>query len=137
MPDAHHHPVLRPGGDYERRRQRGALEGERVVPRRLDRRRQAGEGAAAGVVDRPCLAVDRGHAHDACAVRDTNGLVAEADPEGRHRWTELPDELDADACPLGARRPGRDDDGRRVQRADLIDRDLVVAGHGHLGAGSG
>src|SRR5687767_10679588 len=60
--------------------------------------------------------------------------MAEADAEDRHRRTEALDGGNRDAGVLGTARAGRNHDPRRRQRRDLVQRDLVVAAHRHLGA---
>ncbi len=137
MPQAHDHAILRPGGDLELVRQRGGAHRQRVIAGGVERRGQALERAGAGVVDRPRLAVHRRHAHDRRAVGDADRLVPKADPQHRDRWTQPLHELDADARLLRPGRSGRDDDGVGPLRVDLVDRDLVVARDGDIGADAG
>jgi hypothetical protein len=71
--------------------------------------------------------------HDPAAVRLADRLVAEANAEGRDLAAPAPDRVDRDPRLGGRARAGREDDRVRPQRADIIDRYLVVATHLDLG----
>ena len=93
-----------------------ALDQQRVVARRLERARQAGEDAAPVVEDRRGLAVhDLARAHDLAAEGLPDRLVAEAhaqdrDLPGVRRMTSQ-----ADPGLVGRARPGRDHDVGRAR----------------------
>src|SRR5512146_3286986 len=64
---------------------------------------------------------------DFSAERDRQGLMAEADAEKRQTSGEMPDRIDGHSSLVRRAGPRRDDDPVRLQRLDLLDRDLVVA----------
>ena len=103
---AHHQAVARPRRDLQLGGERVAGHGQRVVPARLERGGEAGERAAARVLDGRLLAVHRLDADDVCAVGDAHGLVAEADAEHRQGRAKTLHQLHADAGLLRARRTG-------------------------------
>src|ERR1051326_8240698 len=68
-----------------------------------------------------------GRVDDCTAERVPDGLVTEAHAERRDRRAECPYELDADPCILGPSGARRKENAVRLQPADLIKGDPVVA----------
>src|SRR5688572_2352939 len=79
------------------------------------------------------LAVDGLAAHYLGAESLPDGLVAEADAEGRDTLTDLPDQLYRDPGLVRRAGTGRDYYPIRVEFGDLLQRDLIVAPHEDLG----
>ena len=71
-------------------------------------------------------------AHDLAAEHLPDALVTEADAQDRDLAAEGADRIVGDAGIIWSSRPGRDHDA--VEPRQLVDRDLVVAEHGRLGA---
>src|SRR3954468_21136568 len=108
---AHDLAVLGPCGDLELRRAARALDGERMVARRLVRRRQALEDAAALVVDARDLAVHEGLRVDHLAAEGlADRLVAEAHTEDRDFPLEALEKRKADTRLVRRARAGRKHD---------------------------
>src|SRR4051794_29235661 len=127
--DRHHHAAA-PGRDLEAVRQLGVGD-QRVVAADRQRVRQAGEQAAAVVLDVRRLSVHRDVADDRAAERLHERLVAEADAERRHaRLGEAAHDLDRHAGLVRRARPGRDDHAVEALLEQLVDLRRVVA-HGH------
>src|SRR6185437_16413071 len=94
---------------------------------------QAGEYAGTLVLDARRLAVHHAlGAHHSTTICLADGLMSEADAEGGNRTSPAADRGDRDACLRRCAGPRRDDDGRRRQRADLVDRDGIVAPYHRL-----
>src|SRR4051794_26061126 len=106
-----------------------------MVPRRFEWIWQASEHPVPVVLDRRGLAVHQPiRANHIAAENMADALVAEADTQQRRRWAEAPDHVIGNT--RFSRRAGarRNTDTLRLQLADLIQRDLVVPAHEHLGA---
>ncbi len=137
-PDAVTHPhdlaLVRPGADLEIGVvERLALDDEAVVARRLERVGQAAEDALTVVVDRRGLAVhDADVAHHLAAEDVADALVAETDAQDRRRGGEAFQHLVGNAGLARRAGAGGKDDVRRLQLADLIRRDLIVAEDPHV-----
>src|SRR5206468_885719 len=84
---------------------------ERVVPPRLDGARQSGEDAASVVPHEARLAVEECPCLSDLAPEGLDdGLMTEADAEGRRRRPEDTDQLDRVAGPRGSTGTGGDDE---------------------------
>ncbi len=96
---------------------------------------EAGEQAAAIVLDRRALPVHElpGTDHLPAEGR-AHRLMSEAHAENRHPGREALDRRHRDARILRTARTGRNDDVRRRERFDLVERHHVVAPDQHLGA---
>ena len=118
MPEAHDLALGRPRADLEAGRQRLALDEERVVSRRLERRGDAVEEAAAVVKDGRRLSVHQAPgAHDAPPVGLPDRLVPQTDSEDRQTAAESLQDLERDAGLVRRARTGRDEQamGRRAR----------------------
>src|SRR5467141_3616131 len=73
-------------------------------------------------------------AHHLAAKHLPDRLVPQTDTENGHPPGQAFDQFERDAGALGRARPGGDDNGARRERLHLVDADLVVADHAHLGA---
>ena len=115
-------PSLGGRRDVEHRRQRLALDRQRVVADHREPLGQRRVDAAAVGRDDVGLAVHLPlRADDLAAERRADRLVAEADAEDRQLAGEGPDRVDADAR-LGRRaRPGREHERVGLQRGDAVD----------------
>jgi len=116
------------GGDFQRSRQRGPLDDQRMVAHHPKRAWKAFKESTAVVADKRSLTV-----HDAtrcadhlAAVRRADSLVPEANAKNRHRWPELPDEWDADAGVCWRTGPGREHNRLGAEPLHLVDGDRVV-----------
>ena len=129
------HAVLAGGGDFQRRRHAGRIDGEGVIARGQEIIVEAAEHRLAGVMHAGQLAVHRfGRAHDAAAIDLADGLMAQAHAQDRHVAGGLFDHLQADAGLVGGAGAGRQHDAFRLHRQRLGGRDLVIADHVHLRA---
>src|SRR6516164_1098610 len=116
------------GSHGELARQACALDHERMVARRLERRIDAAKDAAAVVADLRQFAVHlRRRSHHLAAEGLADRLMAEADAEDRNFLRRLRDQIEADAGLLGRARPGRQHDGVRVGSDHGFARHFVVA----------
>src|SRR5262249_49105010 len=96
MADGHDHAVLGLGIDAKKNRRRRAIDNQRVIARRLHRRRASFEQSLAAMPHRRDLAVHRrGAAHDARAERLAERLMTEADAEQRNVIVETDEIEDA------------------------------------------
>src|SRR6185312_1139020 len=112
-----------------------ALDRERMVAGRRERRRQPGEHAPSVVRDRRELAVHHlAGAHDRAAECFTDRLVAKAHAEDRQLPGEAPDQRHRHAGFGRRARTRRNDDALRREPLDLVERDRIVAMHAHVGA---
>ena len=128
--DRHDLAVLGGRGDSQFLGQSLARDHERVIPSRPERIGQPSEDAAAVVPDLGSFAVHRPRRpHDRGAVRRCNALVPETHTEDRRRGPKPPDHLSRDPRFGGRARTRRDDDVRRPERRDLLQRRGVVAPH--------
>src|SRR5512133_2904466 len=135
LPVAHPHgfAVFALSGDFQAIGQAGALDRERMIAGRAERRGQAGEHPLRAVAYVRGLAVHHpARMHDAAAEGLAYRLMPEAYAEYRQPAGELADQGDRDAGFAWGARPGGDDDARGVQRRDAFDVDGVVAHHPHL-----
>src|SRR5205807_7539160 len=133
VPDGHDRPVLGAGRDAQLGGEPRAGDDERVVARRLERVREAGEQTTPVVADAGRLAVHRTPgAHDAGTVRGADALVPQAYAEDGDRRPEPPHDVRRN--PRFARRTGPrgDDDMRRPKSLDLLVRRSVVASYNGL-----
>src|SRR4051812_21487887 len=97
MAHAHDLAVIRPGGHFEIRWTRLALDCERMVPSGFVRRRQAAENAGARVMDARHLAVhERLRVHHMPAECLPDRLVPETYAEDRHVACEFLDHGERD-----------------------------------------
>src|SRR5262245_42251362 len=130
MPHGHDFAVFGGRGDVQVGREAGARDHERVVATRLEWAGEAGEDAAAVVLDARGLPVHGTvRAHDPGAVGGSDALMPQADSQDWRRGTEAPDDVDRDARLRRGARAGRDDDVGRPPPGDLVERDRVVAMH--------
>jgi len=96
---------------------------------------EATKDPPAGVVDAAGLAMHQVRcANDLAAHGLADGLVTEADAEQRRRRSEAVDQAQANPGFVRGTRPRRQHDGFRRHLLDLVERDLVVADHGRVGA---
>ncbi len=127
---AHDLSIRRPGRDFQVVRQGLALDGQRVIARRRERRRQTRKDAFPLVQDRRGLAVHQGLGADhVSAERLTDGLMAQADAQNRHGCRRRLDQRQADAGLIRCAGTGRQQHGGGVQRPRLIHRQVVIAHH--------
>src|SRR5262249_44149003 len=111
-------------------RERPRPDHETVIPGGLEGVRQAGEQAAAIVVNAIHFTVHKLHRPDDVAAGGlSDGLMAEADAEDRELAGERLDRRAGDARLLRRARAGRNDQVRRPAPLNLIDRDLIVPMH--------
>src|SRR5262249_41220477 len=94
----------------------------------------AAEHAAALMVHLGELAMHRrGRAHHITAERLADRLVAKADAEHRNVGGGRIDQIEADAGLVGRAPNGRPHDRVGLRADHMVDRDLVVAMHDHVG----
>src|SRR3984885_8447644 len=111
-------------------RQAFALDHERVIARRLERRVDAAKNAAAVMADFRQLAVDEcRRAHHLAAEGVADRLVAEADAEDRDCRSGARDQIETDAGLFGRAGAGRQHDRIGVGGDDVVACHLVVAMH--------
>src|SRR5436190_16206484 len=105
MGNRHHFAGGGPGGDVDFRRQRFALDDERVVSAGCKRILKTRKYSLAMMFDRTGPPVHRlRRSDDICPVRGGNDLMPQADTEHRRRLPELPYNFDrASRLPRGAR----------------------------------
>ena len=119
--------------DFQLRRQRGALDRQRVVADHAELARQPVVHAALVGGDGAGLAVHLHlRAHDAPAQRRADALVPKAHAQDRQPASEVADGLHAHAGLGRAARAGREHQPPRLQRGDAGHVDLVVAHHAHV-----
>ncbi len=129
----HQFIAIGPRRDLEVRRERIALKRQRMVSRRDERIRQAVVDAMAVVMDGTRLTVHEPfRTDDAPAKRLPDALMTKANAEDWNPTAQLFDNVNADPGFVGRAWPRRDDDVRRVQRGDLVHRNLIVANNLHL-----
>ena len=104
-------------------RHAGAVDHQRMVARRLERPVDAAEDAGAFVLDERELAVHRHRrAHHLAAEDLADGLMTEADAEGRDGRRRLGDEIEADAGVVRRAGAGREHDGVGIGGDHLVGR---------------
>src|SRR5579863_5105624 len=130
---SHDEAVVRFRGHAQRRRKARAIDDQRVIACRLERRVDAAQDAGAVVADGRKLAVHRDwRADDGAAESVANRLMAEADPKHRDFAGNRPDQIEADTGVLGSTRAGRKHDGVGIGGHNGGAGDPVVAMHAHL-----
>src|SRR6202158_3288859 len=130
----HHEPVVGLGGDFELGGHAIALDDERVITRRLERRVDAAQHPFTLVLDGRELAVHgNGGAHPVAAIGAADRLVAEADAENRHAVAEPLDEFERNTGFFRGAGTGRNYDRVGARLGQRIDGDLVVPMHFDLG----
>ena len=130
---AHDLAVLRARRDDQLGRAGLALDRQRVVADHAELARQAGVDALAVGGQRAGLAVHLAlRAHDAAAERRADALVAQAHAQDRQLADVGLDRRHAHAGLGGRAGPGRQHQVIGLQRADLLDADLVVAHDPHV-----
>src|ERR1035437_1304286 len=135
LPVAHPHDlaVFALGGDFQAVGQAGALDRERVIAGREERRRQPGKDALRCVADVGGLAVHHAaRMHDTPAERLADRLVPQAHAEDGQLAGERAHEGHRDAGFVWGARAGRNDDARGRERGDAGEVDGVVAHHLHF-----
>ena len=127
VPEPHDLTLLGPGRDLQDRRERLALDDERVVTAGRERVGEPGEDPLAVVVYRARLAVDDPHVADHLGAEGlADRLVAEADPQDRQLAGELADGGERHARLVRRARARREDEPVRQEGPDAGDVDLVV-----------
>src|SRR5687767_6635302 len=115
--------------------QAGALDHQGVIPRGDEAVGDFVKNPLAVVADAGSLAVHHlARAHHPAAEGLADRLVAEAYAQQRHPAGQPPDQLERDAGLVRRARPRRNDDVRRLQGLDCLDRDLVVPVDRHVRA---
>ncbi len=131
VPEAHHDPPVRPGGDLEALGDAVRGHHQRVVARGREGVGEAGEEGAAIVADLRRLPVhELGRAHHAAAESLAERLVAETDAE--HGHGSAAQELEADARLIGGAGPRGDHDLLRLLPEGLVHGQGVVPDDLHL-----
>src|SRR5215210_5828501 len=133
VPHAHDDAVFGPAGHGEALGHRIGLDDERVIACRLEALRQTPVHPLAVVQYPRGLAVHGLPAYDLAPVSLPYGLMTEANTQHRDPFRGLLEELQGDAGLVRCARTGRDDYSIRVERGDLLGRDLVVAPDEDLG----
>mmetsp|Transcript_7499 Transcript_7499/g.30382 ORF Transcript_7499/g.30382 Transcript_7499/m.30382 type:complete len:214 (-) Transcript_7499:401-1042(-) len=134
VPHRHDRLVLRPRGDLQLViREPVSRDDERVIPRRLEGRREPGEhrGGVLGVPHRGRFAVHQTarRPDDGTAENLPDALVTHAHAEDSKLGPELLARLERDAAVLRPPRSGGDHDALGVHRANLLHGLLVVLEH--------
>ena len=126
--EAHDGAIGSLGGNFERTRERFALDDQRVIARGLKILREAAKDRFAIVVNFAGFPVhDFWRANYAAAKCGANCLVAEANTENWNFPREALDERNTDAGFFRRAGAGRDHDAVGAELFDFIERDLVVA----------
>src|SRR3569623_231804 len=127
--------VLRPRGHFQAMRQRGLLDDERMITRRLERIGQPLDNPRIGMVDGRGLAVHHlTRVHYSAAEGLTDTLVAETHAKQR-KYSGIPaDDVERHARLVGRTWARRDHDMVGSEAPDLLDADLIIAVHAHIGA---
>jgi hypothetical protein len=120
--------ICRTGDDFEARGERARFHDEGMIPHDFERRRKTRKEASSRVRDVRRLAVHNAFRADyASPVRLADRLMPQAHAQGGDRAPPAADRVDRDPGFTRRARPGRQDDRPRMQRADLLDADRVVA----------
>jgi hypothetical protein len=129
VPQRHDDPGRRVPGDLELVGHGGGVHGQRVVPRRRERRRQAGQDALPLVLDLTGLAVQQlGCAHHDGTEGLGDRLVAQADPQhGGALLGRRTDHRHGHAGAGGCAGSGGEQDSCDVEIGELVHVDGVVA----------
>src|SRR3569623_1116998 len=127
--------VLRPRGHFQAMRQRGLLDDERMITRRLERFGPPLANPPIGMVEGRGLAAHHlTRVHYSAAEGLTDTLVAETHAKQRNFSGITADDVERHARLVGRTWARRDHDMVGSEAPDLIDADLIIAVHAHIGA---
>ncbi|AEM40449.1 hypothetical protein KVU_0610 [Ketogulonicigenium vulgare WSH-001] len=132
---AHDRAIRQPGRHFQLGRQAFAVDHQRMIARRLERRGQARKHTFAVMVNVGDFAVhDLVAAHHGAAKGLTDGLMPQTDAQqGGAGFRRRSGQCKADARMIGVRGAGRQRDCIRVQRHGLLHIQRIIAMHDHIG----
>ncbi len=134
MPQPHDGSVLEPGRHLKAFGETGPLRDQGVVAGGGEGLRQSGEDAFSPVQNGGRLAVHLFDGTDhAPAVHLGDGLVTKADPEGRRRRGQLPENLKADAGLVRIPRAWREQDRVGSELSDRRKIEFIISVHPQVG----